>query len=267
MKTGLVLEGGGMRGLFTAGVLDVMMENDINVDGVVGVSAGALFGCNYVSRQIGRTLRYNMRLRNNPDYMGLRVLLKTGNIISTNLAYRLLPYELDIFDFETFRRSPVEFHLVVTDAERGIPLYRHFQDLDGIGMKWMRASASMPLVSRAVEIDGLKLFDGGVSDSIPLRYFQQQGYERNIVVLTQPKGYTKKKTKLLPLFRLFGRRYPQITACMARRHEMYNAQLKYIAEQEATGNTLVLCPERPLNIGRTELKAKKMERVYEMGRE
>lgn len=266
MKTGLILEGGGMRGLFTAGVLDVLQEHDILVDGVVGVSAGALFGCNYISRQAGRALRYNLRFKDDPRYMGLRALLKTGNIVAPEFSYHTMPCELDVFDFDTFNNSPIEFHLVATDAEKGVPFYKKIDKMDDTGLEWMRASASMPIVSTPVELEGMKLLDGGVTDSIPLKYFQQQGFERNIVVLTQPKGYTKSRTKLMPLFHLLMRNYPEITKCMARRHLMYNSQLEYIAEQESVGNIIILCPERPLKIGRTEQNADKMMSVHERGR-
>ena len=266
MKTGMVLEGGGMRCLFTAGILDVMMENDITVDGIVGVSAGALFGCNYVSRQPGRSLRYNLRFRKDPRYMGWRALMKTGNIVAPEFSYHTLPRELDIFDFDTFSKSNIDFHLVATDAMRGTPIYKVIRHMDDLEMEWMRASASMPIVSQAVEIDGLKLLDGGITDSIPLKYFQEQGYERNLIILTQPKGYYKKKTKLMPLFHLLERDHPEIIKCMARRHLMYNDELAFIAQEEAKGNTMILCPDRPLKIGRTEQKEKKMRQVYEAGR-
>ena len=267
MRKGLVLEGGGMRGLFTAGILDVMMEHGISVDGVVGVSAGALFGCNYVSRQPGRALRYNLRFRKDPRYMGWRTLWRTGNIVSPDFAYHTLPNELDIFDYETFNNSNTKFYLVATDAERGIPIYHKLECMDDNAMEWMRASASMPIVSQAVEVDGLKLLDGGITDSIPLKYFQSLGYTRNIVILTQPKGYFKKQTKLMPLFHLLSSNYPQIIRCMAQRHIMYNNELLYIAQEESKGNIIVLCPEKPLRIGRTEQTAHKMQAVYDMGRD
>ena len=232
MKTGLVLEGGGMRGLFTAGVMDVMMEYGIRFDGIVGVSAGASFGCNYKSHQIGRVLRYNIRFKDDPRYMGLRSLLKTGNLVAAEFSYHTLPKELDVFDFDAYN-----------------------------------ASASMPLVSKPVNIDGKLLLDGGISDSIPLRYFQGQGFERNLVILTQPKGFYKKRTKLMPLFHLFSSRYPAIVQAMSRRHLMYNEELAYLEEQERRGNILLIYPQDTLPIGRTEQDERKMQRIYAMGRE
>ena len=244
MKTGLVLEGGGMRGLFTAGVMDVMMEHGIRFDGIVGVSAGATFGCNYKSHQVGRVLRYNIRFKDDPRYMGLRSLLKTGDLVAAEFSYHTLPNELDVFDFEAY----IDF-------------------MDDDGLEWIRASASMPLVSKPVNIDGKLLLDGGISDSIPLRYFQGQGFERNLVILTQPKGFYKKRTKLMPLFHLFSSRYPAIVQAMSCRHLMYNEELAYLEEQERRGNILLIYPQDTLPIGRTEQDEQKMRRIYAMGRE
>lgn len=266
MKKGLVLEGGGLRALFTAGVTDVMMENQIEFDGLIGVSAGATFGCNYKSKQIGRALRYNIAYKDDPRYMGWRSFLKTGDLVGAEFSYHILPNELDIFDYETFRQNPMEFHIVCTDAETGEPVYKQLDDMTSEGLDWIRASASMPIVSRPVPLEGRKLLDGGIVNSIPLKHFQELGYERNIVVLTQPKGFFKKRTKLMPLFQLTMRKYPAIIKAMGRRHLMYNEQLRYLAEQERKGNTLLIYPEDTLPIGRTEQNEEKMRKVYQMGR-
>ncbi|MBR5053325.1 MAG: patatin family protein [Bacteroidaceae bacterium] len=266
MKTGLVLEGGGMRGLFSAGVMDVMMEHGIRFDGIVGVSAGASFGCNYKSHQVGRVLRYNVRFKDDPRYMGLRSLLRTGDLVAAEFSYHTLPKELDVFDFEAYNNDPAEFHVVCTDVETGEPVYHRLDFMDDKGLEWIRASASMPLVSKPVNIDGRLLLDGGISDSIPLRYFQEQGFERNLVILTQPKGFYKKKTKLMPLFHLFMSRYPAIVQAMSRRHLMYNEELIYLEEQERLGKILLIYPQDALPIGRTEQDEEKMRRIYAMGR-
>lgn len=267
MKTGLVLEGGGMRGLFTAGVMDVMMEHGVRFDGIVGVSAGATFGCNYKSHQPGRVLRYNIRFKDDPRYMGLRSLLRTGDLVGAEFSYHTMPRELDVFDAETFNNDPTEFHVVCTDVGTGEPVYRRIDVADEAAFDWIRASASMPLVSRPVSLDGRLLLDGGISDSIPLRYFQRQGFDRNIVILTQPKGFYKKRTKLMPLFHLFMRRYPAIVRAMSRRHLMYNDELAYLEEQEKQGTILLIYPQDTLPIGRTEQDETKMRRVYAMGRQ
>lgn len=266
MKTGLVLEGGGMRGLFTAGIMDVLMENNVNFDGIVGVSAGATFGCNYKSHQIGRVLRYNMRFRKNPEYMGLRSLIKTGDLVGTEFAYHILPFELDVFDFDTFEKNPTEFHIVTTNVHTGEPIYRRLDKIDHTSMDWLRASASMPIVSKPVCVGGYEMLDGGISDSIPLKYFESQGFTRNVVILTQPKGFTKKLTKLMPVFKATMRKYPAIIEAMGRRHIMYNHELEYITQQQQAGKCLVICPSDTLPISRTSQNAKKMQHVYAMGR-
>lgn len=265
-KTGLVLEGGGMRGLFTAGILDVLMENNVTFDGVVGVSAGATFGCNFISHQIGRTLRYNMSQRKNPKYMGIRSLIKTGDYVGGEYAYHVLPTKLDVFDFEAFEKNPTEFHVVTTNVRTGEAIYHRIDKVDYTGMEWIRASASMPIISRPVAIGDYEMLDGGIADSIPLRYFESEGFKRNIVILTQPKGFKKKLTKLMPVFKATMRKYPAIIEGMSRRHLMYNRELEYISQQQMAGKCLVICPSDTLPIGRTSLNAKKMQHVYDMGR-
>lgn len=265
-KTGLVLEGGGMRGLFTAGILDVLMENNVTFDGVVGVSAGATFGCNFISHQIGRTLRYNMSQRKNPKYMGIRSLIKTGDYVGGEYAYHVLPTKLDVFDFEAFEKNPTEFHVVTTNVRTGEAIYHRIDKVDYTGMEWIRASASMPIISRPVAIGDYEMLDGGIADSIPLRYFESEGFKRNIVILTQPKGFKKKLTKLMPVFKATMRKYPAIIEGMSKRHLMYNRELDYISQQQMAGKCLVICPSDTLPIGRTSLNAKKMQHVYDMGR-
>ena len=265
-KTGLVLEGGGMRGLFTAGILDVLMENNVTFDGVVGVSAGATFGCNFISHQIGRTLRYNMSQRKNPKYMGIRSLIKTGDYVGGEYAYHVLPTKLDVFDFEAFEKNPTEFHVVTTNVRTGEAIYHRIDKVDYTGMEWIRASASMPIISRPVAIGDYEMLDGGIADSIPLRYFESEGFKRNIVILTQPKGFRKKLTKLMPVFKATMRKYPAIIEGMSKRHLMYNRELDYITQQQMAGKCLVICPSDTLPIGRTSLNAKKMQHVYDMGR-
>ena len=265
-KTGLVLEGGGMRGLFTAGILDVLMENNVTFDGVVGVSAGATFGCNFISHQIGRTLRYNMSQRKNPKYMGIRSLIKTGDYVGGEYAYHVLPTQLDVFDFEAFEKNPTEFHIVTTNVKTGEAIYHRLDKIDYTGMEWLRASASMPIISKPVVIGDYEMLDGGIADSIPLRYFESEGFKKNIVILTQPKGFKKKLTKLMPVFKATMRKYPAIIEGMSRRHLMYNRELEYISQQQMAGKCLVICPSDTLPIGRTSLNAKKMQHVYDMGR-
>ena len=267
MKKGLVLEGGAMRGLFTAGILDVMMEHDVAPDGLIGVSAGAAFGCNYKSRQTGRAIRYNKRFARDPRYSGIRSLLTTGNYFNADFGYHVIPREYDIFDDEAFEANPMEFVCVCTDVETGQPVYKRLMTAGDTTYDYIRASASMPLVSKVVELEGRKLLDGGVGDSIPLEWAEQNGYERNVVILTQPAGYQKKHSRLMPLMRIGLRKYPQMVEAMNRRHLMYNRQLEYVAEAERQGRCLVIRPDDKLDIGHVCHNPEQMERIYQIGRE
>ena len=266
MKKGLVLEGGAMRGLWTAGVIDVMMEHNIWPDGLIGVSAGAAFGCNYKSRQIGRAIRYNTRFAKDPRYSGWKSLLKSGDYFNAEFGYHVVPYEYDIFDIETFEKDPLEFTVVCTDVETGAAVYHQMDHVDYDELEWLRASASMPLASKVVEVQGHKLLDGGVSDSIPLEYYEQQGYDRNVVILTQPLGYQKEHNKLMPLMRLALRKYPRFLKALDERHLMYNEELEYVAEAERQGRCLVIRPDGPIPIGHLSHDPQQMRLVYDMGR-
>ncbi len=266
MKKGLVLEGGAMRGLWTAGVLDVMMQAGIEPDGLIGVSAGAAFGCNYKSRQVGRAIRYNMRFAKDKRYSGWQSLWKTGDYFNARFAYHTVPKELDVFDDDVFDQNPMEFYVVCTDVLTGKAVYQRLMRADYDTYEWIRASASMPLVSKAVSVDGWHLLDGGVSDSIPLEYFESLGYNRNVVILTQPLGYRKQHSRLVPLMRIVMRKYPQMIAAMNRRHDMYNRQLEFVAKAEREGRCLVIRPERKIPIGHTSHDAAQMQLVYDLGR-
>lgn len=266
MKTGLVLEGGAMRGMFTAGVIDVLMENSIKFDGIIGVSAGAAFGCNYKSNQIGRVIRYNTKYIKDKRYCGLRVLLREGNLYSTEFCYGVVPLELDVFDFDTYEKTEVEFYVVCTDIETGEAVYHKYEGKRDHGFDWIRASASMPLVSKIVEIEGKKLLDGGMADSIPVREFEKMGFLKNVVVLTQPEDYVKSKNPLIPLMKLKYRKYPKLVETMARRHRLYNETLGYIKEKEKRGELLVIRPESALPLSKTEKDPEKLRAVYNLGR-
>lgn len=267
MKRGLVLEGGGMRGLYTAGVLDVLMERGVGFDGLVGVSAGAVFGCNFKSRQIGRALRYNTTYCRDPRYISLRSLLRTGDLYEADFCYRELPEVLDRFDSAAFAANPVEFHVVCTDVRTGRPVYHRCDAGDAEDIQWMRASASMPLVSRVVEVGGMELLDGGMSDSIPIAWSRDAGYDRNVVVLTQPAGYRKKKSAFVPLLRLLLRKHPALAEAMAKRPELYNASLAELESLERMGEVFVFRPGRKLAMSRTERDPEKLRSAHRMGRE
>ena len=265
-KLGLVLEGGAMRGLWTAGITDVMMENDIWPDGLIGVSAGAAFGCNYKSRQIGRAIRYNTQYAKDGRYSGLKSLLTTGNYFNAEFGYHIMPHQLDIFDDEAFNQNPMVFYVVCTDVETGQPIYKELKTTSEETYDWIRASASMPLVSKIVELEGYKLLDGGVADSIPLAYFESLGYKRNVVILTQPLGYQKAHNRLMPLMRMSLRGYPKMIEAMDKRHIMYNRQLEFVAQAEREGRCLVIRPENKIPIGHISHDPNQMRLVYEQGR-
>ena len=266
-KKGLVLEGGAMRGLFTAGVIDVWMEEGIPFDGLVGVSAGACFGCNYKSRQPGRVIRYNMRYAKDPLYCSWTSLLKTGDIFNAEFCYRTLPEKLDPFDKAAFEANPMEFHLSVTDVRTGKPVYRKIEKADREAFDWIRASASMPLVARPVEVGGGVYLDGGLSDGIPLAYFESLGYGRNVVVTTRPHGYRKFPSWKVRLLKPLLRRNPAVYTALATRHDWYNRTLAYIDEWVAAGAALLVSPPEPLPISRVCHDPNRMRRVYEIGRQ
>ena len=264
--TGLVLEGGAMRGLFSAGITDVWMEAGIEFDGLIGVSAGAAFGCNIKSRQPGRAIRYNKRFARDPRYSGWRSLWKSGDIFNAQFAYHEVPAKYDIFDDKAFDNNPLPFYVVCTDVESGQPVYKQLSKTNYDCYEWIRASASMPVVSKVVELEGMKLLDGGITDSIPLEKMIELGYERNVVILTQPEGYVKKPNRLMPLIRLSLRKYPNAVKASRDRHLMYNRQLEYVRRREKEGNALVIRPDNALEIGHIEHDAAKMQKIYDIGR-
>lgn len=267
MKRGLVLEGGGMRGLFTAGVLDAWMAAGLVFDGLVGVSAGACFGCNYKSRQPGRVIRYNKRYARDPRYCSWTSLLRTGDIFNADFCYRELPLALDPFDADAFAANPMEFHLSVTDCATGRAVYRKLDRADLAAFRWIQASASMPLVARPVEIDGRAYLDGGLSDGIPLAYFESCGYTRNVVVTTRPHGYRKFATAKMRLLKPFLRKHPAVYKALVTRHRWYNDTLAYIDRRVADGAAFLVAPPETLAIGRVCHNPDTMQRIYDLGRQ
>ena len=267
MKTSLVLEGGALRGLFSAGVMDVMMAHGIAYDGAVGVSAGAAFGSNYVSRQPGRAIRYNKRFAKDWRYCSFRSWLTTGDLFGADYAYHELPTRYDIFDNAAFEDNPMKFYVVCTNVETGEAVYKLCDKGGHTFFDWVRASASMPFVSRVVELEGYKLLDGGVADSIPLQFMEREGYDRNVVILTQPEGYRKQHNRLMPLLRLSLRKYPLMVKALDERHIMYNEELDYVRSREEAGEAFVIRPDNPLPIGHTSHNPDAMQHVYDLGRQ
>ncbi len=266
IKKGLILEGGSMRGMFSCGIIDVFLENGITFDGVVGVSAGAVFGCNLKSKQKGRALRYNKMFCKDKRYASMRNFIKTGDVYGADFCYHEIPDRLDVFDKETFASNPMEFYIVATDIETGRPVYHKCKDGGEEDLLWMRASASMPLASKIVEIGDRKLLDGGMADSIPVKFLERRGYDRNIAILTQPLDFEKKKNKYLGLIRIVYRKFPNLIKSMATRHLRYNRTTAYIRERELSGELFVIRPPEALNIGSVEHNPDELDRVYEIGR-
>lgn len=256
-----------MRGMFTCGVLDVFMENGIRFDGAAGISAGATFGCNLKSRQKGRAIRYNKTYCRDWRYCSIKSLIRTGDLYGADFCYHTVPEILDPFDTGTFKNDPMEFYIGATDVETGEVRFHKCTDGGPADIEWMRASASMPVVSNIVSVDGYKMLDGGIVCSVPYEYMEQQGYDRNVIVLTRPKGYRKKKTRIVPLVKLVLRKYPAVAEAMAVRHIRYNEQMDDIDRKEERGEVFVIRPPEDPGIGRTEKDPDELERVYRMGRD
>ena len=266
MKTGLVLEGGAMRGLFTAGVLDVFMEHHLAFDGAIGVSAGACFGINYKSHQIGRTIRYNMRYCHDKRYGSWSSYLKSGNVFDAEFCYHELPLYKDPFDISTSNKNKMPFYVVASNVKTGKAEYKRIDQINFNSLEWIRASAAIPLVSQIVNIDNLQLLDGGVADSIPLTFMEKHNYQKNVVILTRPRDYRKEKNRFMPLLKKKYRNYPLYIDALENRHIHYNKTLDNIKEKEKEGTIFVIAPSKPLNISSLHTKERDLVRVYEEGR-
>lgn len=265
LKAGLILEGGGMRGVYTAGALDCFMDHDIWLSHTYGVSAGAVNATNYLSKQRGRTFRITANYINDKRYCSVKNLLTTGDLFGVDFLYHRIPNELDPFDYDVFEKSHGPMTAVVTNVDTGQPEYKVLTDLRR-QMQWLRASCSLPLFSQIVELDGRRYLDGGISDSIPLAKAIADGHTKNIVILTRHHGYQKQpETMTAWLGSLFYQKYPQTLEAGRRRHLMYNSQLALVEEQERLGNAVVLRPKEPVTIGRTEKDRKKLTAFYEQG--
>lgn len=265
-KKALIMEGGALRGIFTCGVIDVLMENNIIFDAGVGISAGAVLGCNYKSKQIGRGLRYNLKYCKNKEYHSFRSLRKTGNLFGVDFCYNKLPNELDIFDTETFKNNPMKFYVGTTKVSTGEAIFHECATGDESDMLWFRASASMPIVSRVVEIDGEGYLDGGISVSVPYKFIEDLGYNKNVIILTRPKGYRKKKTKHKLFLKHFLKKMPKIKELVLNRYTSYNKEMDDIDYKEMEGLSIVIRPPMKLKISKTERNPKKIQKVYDLGR-
>lgn len=264
-RTGLVLEGGGMRGIYTAGVLDVLMEAGVtDFDGVIGVSAGALHGCSFVAVQKGRSIRYYKKYCTDDRFMSFKSLLRTGDVVGKRFCYHDIPERLDPFDFQAFKQSRTKFYVTCSNVETGRPEYFQIRYMRR-DMELMRASASLPYLTRIVKVRGKKLLDGGCTDSIPVKAFRKMGYKKNVVVLTRPAGYTKAPENE-KVAKLFYHRYPEFCQALRRRHLDYNHTLAYIQKLEKRKLAFVIRPSEDLRIGRMEHNPRELQRVYDIGR-
>jgi len=263
MSIGLVLEGGAMRGMYTAGVLDVFLDNKIEVDGIIGVSAGVLFGVNYLSKQKGRAIRYNKRFAKDKRYMGISSLIKTGNIINKEFAFYEVPFKLDIFDQETFEKSDADFFATVTNVETGEPEYIKIKNVFE-QMEVLRATSAMPFVSKIVEVDSKKYLDGGISESIPIEKCKELGYNKIIVVLTRPIEYRKKKANER-LTKIKYSKYPNLVQTINNRYKNYNDSVEKIIDMENKKEIFVIRPSKTINIKRIERNADKLQEMYDLG--
>ena len=264
MKTGLVLEGGGVRGIYTAGILDVFMENNLVFDGIVGVSAGAVHAVSYLSGQKGRSIRYYSKYCNDERFMSFRSFIKTGNIVGVDFCYHELPEKLDVFDNHAFMKNPTPLYVTVTNVDTGKPEYIHVNDAVK-QIDYIRASASLPFFSKIVEIDGKKYLDGGCSDSIPLSASKKLGFDKNVVILTRDINYRKKPT-MKALAKFLYRKHPAFSKVLLDRYSMYNNQVEETIKAEQDGDVFVFRPSSPLEIGRMENDAEKIRLVYNRGR-
>lgn len=262
-KVGLVLEGGAMRGMYTAGILDSFLDNNIKVDCILGVSAGALFGVNYCSKQKGRALRYNKKYINDSRYMSLKSLIKTGNLINTEFAYHEVPFKLDIFDEETYSKSKTDFYAVITNIKTGQAEYKKLINVS-VQIDELRASGSMPYVSKPVKIGEEYYLDGALADSIPVLKCKEMGYEKIIVVLTKPLSYRKKKRPAF-IAKMFYKKHPNLVNAINTRYIKYNETLDIIIDMENKKEIFVFRPSKDLKIKRIEKNTDKLQEMYDLG--
>lgn len=265
-QAGLVLEGGGMKGIYTAGVLDFFLDKGIDFSSVYGVSAGACHMCSYLSRQRGRALAVGVDYLDVRKYCSVESLLTTGDIFNVNTCYRLIPDYLYPYDHTAFEAYQGKAYSVVTNIQTGRAEYLRIRNMKKEIDK-IRASASLPLVSRNVKIDGKLYLDGGISDSIPLRKSILDGNQKNIVVMTKETGFVRKPTDAaqLALIRARYLKYPKVYELMAHRHESYNNTLAFIERQQEKGKAFVIRPQRKSEVGRVEKDKEKLIALYEEG--
>lgn len=263
-KVGLILEGGGMRGMFTAGVLDFFLEKEIEFEEVIGVSAGACHACSYISKQKYRARDVFIDYLDDKRYLSFNNLRTTGDMFGAKFIYDEIPNKLNLFDNETFMKSKTKFYVTVTDVETGEPEYIHIKnaqkDIDAV-----RASASLPMISNIVTYNGKKYLDGGIADSIPLKKSEEDGYDKNILILTRDKDYIKKSSKSYLGMKRRYKDYPQMVDKIKNRHTDYNNTINYINKRVKEGKVFIIQPDKKLKVSRIEKNRHKLEETYMEG--
>ena len=265
-RSGLVLEGGGMRGVFTCGVLDNFMDRGVRFPYTIGVSAGACNGLSYMSEQRGRAKYSNIDLLQKYHYIGLKQLLLKGNLMDFELLFHTFPEKIIPYDYDRFAACKEHFEMVTTDCHTGQACYFEEKQDPARIIDLVKASSSLPFVSPISYVDGRPMLDGGIADSIPLRRAQSLGYDNNIVVLTRNRGY-RKSTKPTPVPPFFYRKYPELRRAIKERNGVYNEQISNVEQLEAKGNLVVIRPERPIEVDRMERDVAKLLALYEEGYE
>lgn len=261
---GLILEGGGMRGAYTAGVLDFFLDKNIEFDSCYGVSAGSANACSYLSKQRGRAFHVDVDYLEDKNYASAYNLLTTGNFFGTEMCYNKIPNELNPYDYDTFNKYQGNFYAVVTNCLTGQPEYLKINDMKK-DIDFVRASCSLPLMAEMVKISKIPYLDGGISDSIPVRRSVKDGNMKNVIILTRDITYRKKPNELLPVIKMKYSDYPELIKSIERRHKMYNMTLDYIKKQEEKGNVFVIRPSKPVKIGRLEKDKVKLTSLYKQG--
>lgn len=264
MKIGLVLEGGGMRGIYTIGVLDCLMDEKFRADYVIGVSAGACNGLSYVSGQKGRAFRTNTEYISDSRYLSVKNYIKTKSLFGMDFLFEEIPNKLIPFDYEALNHSSCEFTVGVTDVITGRSKYFDKSHIESKNIV-LRASSSLPVFAPIVEYQGGKYLDGGVADSIPVKKALEDGCDKVIVVLTRERGFIKKPEKFRSVYKKMYRNYPKLVEALDNRHLQYNESLALLDQLEKDGKAIIIAPDAPLPVGRFEKDSDKLKAVWKIG--
>ncbi|PEY38402.1 patatin family protein [Bacillus cereus] len=262
---GLVLEGGGMKGLYTAGVLEYFMEKELFFPYVVGVSAGACMGATYLSRQKGRNKKVNTELVSDHRYISYRNFIRKRELFGMDFLFDEVPNKIVPFDFQTFLHTNEQFVIGTTDCETGQAVYYSKQERGNDILKIIRASSSVPFIAPAVDYDGKKLLDGGIIDPIPVRKAQKDGYKKNVVIMTKPEGYVKKRNRFSPMAKYLYRRYPKVSKLLVEHYRFYNESILYMSLDEQKENFFVIQPSMQLPVSGIERNKDKLVDLYNLG--